>query len=130
MDTPTFAHYIGYAAGVLTTFAYVPQVLRLWRTRSADDISLPAFLMLSTGIFLWLVYGIFQQDGPLVAANGIGLTLTVAIAVMKARFRKQGSANRHMHSDSEANTTRRGKPYTGPDDDHNHERDDERLPLQ
>lgn len=130
MDTPTFAHYIGYAAGVLTTFAYVPQVLRLWRTRSADDISLPAFLMLSTGIFLWLVYGIFQQDGPLVVANGIGLTLTVAIAVMKARFRKQDGASHHMHSDSAANTMRRGKPYAGPDDDPNHERDDERLPLQ
>lgn len=129
MDTPNFAHYIGYAAGVLTTFAYVPQVLRLWRTRSADAISLPAFLMLSTGIFLWLVYGIFQQDGPLVVANGIGLTLTVAIAVMKARFRKQGGASHRMHSGGAASTQHRGKSQTGPDDP-NHGTDDERLPLQ
>ena len=63
--------YTGYAAALCTTGAYVPQVLRVWRTRSTKDISLKMFLVLVTGLSLWLVYGIWRGEIPLVAANGV-----------------------------------------------------------
>ena len=61
--------YAGYAAALCTTSAYIPQVLRVWRTRSTQDISLKTFLVLVTGLALWLVYGVWRGEIPLIAAN-------------------------------------------------------------
>jgi MtN3 and saliva related transmembrane protein len=77
--------YSGYAAAVCTTSAYVPQVLRVWRTRSTKDISLKMFLVLVTGLSLWLTYGIWRGEMPLIIANGITLMLASTILYFKIR---------------------------------------------
>ncbi len=77
MDTAVTA--VGLAAGTLTTLAFIPQVARVWRTRSARDISLPTFAALTAGTTLWLAYGILLGDVPLMAANGVTLGLVVAV---------------------------------------------------
>ncbi len=59
---------IGLAAAFCTTIAFLPQVIQTWRTRSTKDISLAMFLVFTTGIFLWLVYGVILHDVPLIAA--------------------------------------------------------------
>lgn len=83
---PDTLDLIGYTAGLLTSLAYVPQVLRLWRTRSVADISLPTFCLLTVGIGLWLLYGIGRGAGPVIVANAVGMMLTLAIVVMKLLF--------------------------------------------
>jgi MtN3 and saliva related transmembrane protein len=60
---------IGGTAGVLTTLAFVPQVIKVIRTKSTSDLSLGMFLTLSTGVFLWLVYGLCIGSKPLIFAN-------------------------------------------------------------
>jgi MtN3 and saliva related transmembrane protein len=82
--------YLGYAAALCTTGAYIPQVLRVWRTRSTDDISLKAFLTLVTGLALWLAYGIWKGDFPMMAANGITLGLASIILYFKLRQARAG----------------------------------------
>jgi MtN3 and saliva related transmembrane protein len=77
--------YTGYAAALCTTSAYVPQVLRVWRTRSTKDISLKMFLVLVTGLSLWLVYGFWRGEVPLIIANGITLVLASTILYFKIR---------------------------------------------
>ena len=77
--------YTGYLAALCTTSAYVPQVLRVWRTRSTHDISLRMFLVLVTGLGLWLVYGIWRGEIPLIIANSITLTLASTILYFKIR---------------------------------------------
>jgi MtN3 and saliva related transmembrane protein len=77
--------YAGYAAAVCTTGAYVPQVMRVWRTRSTQDISLKMFLVLVTGLALWLTYGIWRGEMPLIAANSITLILASTILYFKIR---------------------------------------------
>jgi MtN3 and saliva related transmembrane protein len=77
--------YSGYAAAVCTTSAYVPQVLRVWRTRSTKDISLKMFLVLVTGLSLWLTYGLWRGEMPLIIANGITLILASTILYFKIR---------------------------------------------
>jgi MtN3 and saliva related transmembrane protein len=77
---------IGVIAGLLTTLAYVPQVVKVWRSRSARDISLTMFLMMTAGIALWLVYGLLIGSIGLVLANGATLGLTAAVLVAKLRF--------------------------------------------
>ena len=77
--------YTGYAAAVCTTGAYIPQVLRVWRTRSTQDISLKMFLVLVTGLTLWLIYGLRKGEIPIIAANGITLMLAGTILFFKIR---------------------------------------------
>ena len=83
----TFVTAVGLAAGTLTTLAFIPQVIRVWRTRSARDISLPTFAALTAGTFLWLAYGILLGDGPLMAANAVSLGLVAAVLWGKIAFR-------------------------------------------
>lgn len=78
---------IGIAAAVLTTAAYAPQAFKVWRTRSTRDVSLAMFLMMVSGITLWLVYGLLIGDLPLIVANAVTLVLAAAILVAKIRFR-------------------------------------------
>ena len=77
--------YAGYAAAICTTGAYIPQVLRVWRTRSTGDISLMTFLVLVTGLALWLVYGFWKNEVPLIAANGVTLVLAGTILAFKIK---------------------------------------------
>jgi MtN3 and saliva related transmembrane protein len=76
---------IGLAAAFCTTVAFLPQVIKTWRTRSTNDISLAMFLVFTTGIFLWLVYGLIIRDVPLIAANGITFVLSGTILYFKLR---------------------------------------------
>jgi MtN3 and saliva related transmembrane protein len=76
----------GYCAAVCTTLSFVPQLIRVWRLRSARDISLTMFLVFSIGVFLWLVYGISIHSIPVILANAITLALSLAILVLKLRF--------------------------------------------
>jgi MtN3 and saliva related transmembrane protein len=76
---------IGSLAGGLTTIAFIPQVVRTWRTRSAQDISLFMFLLFSCGVLLWLIYGILLHAPPIILANGITLALSTSILALKVR---------------------------------------------
>jgi MtN3 and saliva related transmembrane protein len=78
--------WIGMAAALLTTAAYAPQAIKVWRSRSTKDISLAMFTMMVTGIALWLLYGILINDVPLILANAVTLLFASAILVAKIRF--------------------------------------------
>jgi MtN3 and saliva related transmembrane protein len=75
--------YAGYAAALCTTGAYIPQVLKVWRTRATQDISLKMFLVLVTGLSLWLIYGIHRGEWSLIAANSVTLCLASTILYFK-----------------------------------------------
>ena len=82
-----FETLLGYTAGFLTTTAFIPQVLKIWKTRSADDVSLPTFVAFTIGVGLWLVYGIVKDEPPMILWNGVTLVLAAAILAMKIKFR-------------------------------------------
>ena len=63
----------------------MPQVLRVCHTRSTQDISLKMFLVLVTGLCLWLVYGFWKGEIPLIAANGVTLMLASTILFFKLK---------------------------------------------
>jgi MtN3 and saliva related transmembrane protein len=78
---------IGYGAAALTTIAFVPQVLRTWRLRSAHGISLGMYAVFTSGIVLWLIYGVLLGAWPIIIANAITLALAFSILVMAIRYR-------------------------------------------
>jgi MtN3 and saliva related transmembrane protein len=78
--------WLGLVAGGLTTVAFVPQVVRIVRTRSAYDISWWLFGILALGSMLWLWYGIKLASLPLIATNVVTLSLQLAIFWLKWRY--------------------------------------------
>ena len=76
---------VGLAAGTLTTISFVPQVVRIVRTRSAHDISWWMFGIFSVGVALWLWYGIMLGALPVILSNVVTLTLATAILWLKWR---------------------------------------------
>lgn len=83
----TSSELIGYLAAILTTCGFVPQAWLTFRTRDVSGISLGMYSVFTTGVALWLLYGLLLGAWPIVAANAITLALAVAILVMKLRFR-------------------------------------------
>lgn len=78
---------IGYLAATLTTCSFVPQALHTFRTRDVSGISLGMYSVFTSGVALWLAYGVVLQAWPIVIANAITLVLASAILGMKLRFR-------------------------------------------
>lgn len=78
---------LGYAAGFLTTIAFIPQVLKIRESKSAKDVSLPAFATFTVGIGIWIAYGIAKQDAPIILWNVVTLALSAAILAMKVKYR-------------------------------------------
>jgi MtN3 and saliva related transmembrane protein len=78
--------YLGYAAGIITTLAFIPQAFRIFRTRHTRDISLIWALAMNTGIILWLLYGVVTNDMPMIAANSVTLFLLMIILFLKLRY--------------------------------------------
>jgi MtN3 and saliva related transmembrane protein len=77
---------VGFLAGLFTTIAFVPQVLKVWKSRSARDISLPMYLIFTAGVALWLGYGLLTGTMPVIVANAVTLVLAGAVLAMKLRF--------------------------------------------
>ena len=79
--------YIGYAAGFLTTLAFLPQALKVFRSKKTRDISLLWALLMTFGVFLWFCYGYANHSLPMMIANGITFVLMLVILVFKLRFK-------------------------------------------
>ncbi len=82
---------LGLVASLLTTFAFLPQAAKTWRTRSADDFSLPTLLMLVVGIALWTIYGVTRAAPSIWLGNGITMILAASILSVKLRRARPGS---------------------------------------
>lgn len=76
---------IGLMAGLVTTSSFVPQVIKGYRSGSMEDVSLFMPVMLMVGMTLWLMYGVFLGDLPIVLWNGISIGLNAALVAMKMR---------------------------------------------
>ena len=81
------ANTLGLLAGALTTVAFVPQVIKIWKTKHAHDISLGMFAIFSTGVLLWLFYGIEIGAMPVIVANAVTLGLSLTILVFKIKYK-------------------------------------------
>lgn len=79
---------LGLLAGSLTTAAFLPQVLKTWRSRSAKDLSLGMFSLFCLGVAMWLIYGLMVNDVPVIAANLVTLLLASTLLFFKLRFKQ------------------------------------------
>lgn len=94
MNNPAWIEIIGLIAACLTTSSFLPQALKIWRSRSARDVSLVMYLMMCSGSGLWLAYGLLIGSPALILANCTGLTLIGWILGLKVREMMLGRALR------------------------------------
>ena len=83
LDTATL---VGSVAAVCTTGAFVPQVVRVWRLKSAAEISLTTFSVFAFGTFVWLVYGWLIDSAPVILANAVTFALSLTIVFLKLNY--------------------------------------------
>jgi len=82
-----FNETIGAIAAVLTTMAFIPQAWLTWKSKRADGVSLGMYSIFTTGVALWLLYGLLIEAWPVIIANAFTLALALFILMMKIRFR-------------------------------------------
>ncbi|MGM0168820.1 hypothetical protein IGI39_004575 [Enterococcus sp. AZ135] len=80
---------IGSIAGLLTTIAFVPQVIKILKTKDTRSIAFETCLLQVVGVFLWIIHGLVQSDFAIIMANGVTLCLTSIILVCKLISRKR-----------------------------------------
>ena len=71
--------FIGFLAAILTTSAFLPQAFKIWKTQSADGLSLTMYLVMGTGTLCWLIYGILIQSPSIIVANSISISIIIFI---------------------------------------------------
>ena len=96
MEGFDFITALGLIAGVLTTIAYLPQLIKTWQTKSAHDLSWSMLIVLCTGIILWLVYGFYIQNIPIIAANIVTFVFTSMILVLKIKYKQESEVGERM----------------------------------
>ncbi len=79
---------LGLIAAVLTTSGFLPQIIKTWRTKDVGSLSLPMYLVLCTGMVLWLIYGILTQSFALVVANIASSSFTLLQVIFILKYRK------------------------------------------
>ena len=80
---------IGFVAAILTTSAYLPQAYKIWKSKSADDVSLTMYLVMLLGVILWEIYGLLIQSPPVIVANFVTALILLMILYFKLNHRKK-----------------------------------------
>jgi MtN3 and saliva related transmembrane protein len=82
--------WVGVCAAVLTSLSYIPQVRKAWPRGSTADLSLTMLVVLTTGLLLWIAYGLLKSDWVIVVANSVGAALSSSVLVFKVRDLRSG----------------------------------------
>ena len=78
---------LGLAAGTITSITFLPQVIQIWKTKSAKDLSMFMLLLLIVGVSMWLTYGILVRDAAIIYTNSMVLTMSLIMLFFKFKFK-------------------------------------------
>jgi len=77
---------VGYIAAFCTTAGFVPQLLHIYRKKSAEDVSIGMFVLFAIGLILWLVFGFWIKSAPVILTNAVSLAFALTIFILKIRY--------------------------------------------
>jgi len=81
-----FITILGFSAGTITSIGFLPQVIKTFRTKHVDDLALFMPILLSFGMLLWLIYGIFRKDAAIIAANIFAVLCNSSLIFAKIKY--------------------------------------------
>ena len=82
-----FINLLGLIAGLLCAASFLPQLIKIRKTKNTTDLSLPTFIIFCLGVSIWLIYGILKKDGPIIFANIVTLTIAVNVLLLKLKYK-------------------------------------------
>lgn len=82
-----YTKIIGLAAGILTASSLLPQVIKTFKEKKADEVSLLMLFVLLAGLILWVVYGIKREDFPIIATNCFSLLVNLTMIILRIRYK-------------------------------------------
>ncbi len=88
MSNFSYIDLFGFSAALLTTIAFLPQLYKTWKTKSADDVSLIMLILFITGLICWIIYGININSIPILIANIITFVFNFLILILKVTYSK------------------------------------------
>ncbi len=88
-----FINAVGFTAATLTTFSFVPQFLKLIKTKKTEGLSLMMMMQIAIGLLLWIVYGLLRKDIVLISANTVGFFIVFATIIVFLRLKGEKNEN-------------------------------------
>ena len=85
---PEYIQFIGIGAGVLTAISMLPQIIKTFRERKAEDISVVMILVVMSGIAAWIWYGILRKDAPIIYTNSFSFLLNSILLFLRFKYKK------------------------------------------
>jgi MtN3 and saliva related transmembrane protein len=82
---------VGIGAGICTSISLLPQLIKLLRTKKAEDLSLFYLIILMAGLALWIWYGVMRKDTPIIVTNSFSLLLNLVIIILGIKFKRHHS---------------------------------------
>jgi len=83
-----WADIIGTIAGVLVLSSFIPQLLKAYKTKKMSDVSIHLMILIASGMFLWVIYGLIRADPVIVGTNASGFVLNIILVILKLRYDK------------------------------------------
>lgn len=87
-DLVAWADIIGTVAGILVLSSFIPQLIKAYKTKKMSDVSIHLMILIASGMFLWVIYGLIRSDPVIVGTNATGFALNITLLVMKLRYDK------------------------------------------
>lgn len=84
---------VGIAAGVFTSVSLLPQLIKMIKTKKAEDISLFYLIMLLTGLGLWITYGFMREDKPIIFTNIFSFLINLTLIILGVRYKRENGDN-------------------------------------
>ena len=91
MNHFNYIDLFGFLAALLTTIAFLPQLYKTWKTKSADDVSLIMLILFITGLICWIIYGLKIQSIPILVANVVTFIFNFSILILKLSYNKKNN---------------------------------------
>jgi MtN3 and saliva related transmembrane protein len=79
---------IGLAAGVFTATSLIPQVVKTWKEKKAENVSIIMLLILMTGLILWTIYGVKRNDLPIIITNSFSILVNIIMIILRIKYNK------------------------------------------
>ncbi|AEA33891.1 SemiSWEET family sugar transporter [Hippea maritima] len=86
--TGIWINVIGFSAATLTTFSFVPQFIKLLKTKRTEGLSLTMMIQIAIGLLLWITYGVLRKDIVLISANTVGFVIVMATIIIYFKVNK------------------------------------------
>ena len=84
-----YIQFVGIIAGIFTAVSLMPQLIKTFKTKKVEQISLVMLIILMCGLVLWIYYGILRNDFPIIATNSFSFLLNITLVILKAKYNRK-----------------------------------------